>query len=307
MFAAITYYQIPHIDIGIKLYPFGLIVGLAIIVATVVADKRARKLGLNVNFVADLTMWALIPGFIGAHLYAVLAYTPERVLEDPLILLKFWDGISSLGGMIGGALGVWWCARKRNISFMVYGEPIAFGFIAGWIFGRLACTVAFDHPGTLTDFALGMNLPYDHNYYTSYPAGLLPDGTHTNVRHNLGFYEMLWAMGLASVFYVLRHKSKPAGWFLALFILTYMPVRFCFDFLRVADVTYYGLTPAQFANLGLFALGLRLLWNVRRQQEVLVPDEAIHVYQDGSLAVIAETAAPKKPSKPSNKKKKKKR
>jgi len=160
MLAAIPYHQIPHIELGpLKLYPFGLLVGFAIIVGTIIADKRAQKLGLNPGFVSDLSIWAVVPGFIGAHLYAVIAYTPEKILVDPLVLIRFWDGISSLGGMIGGTLGVWWCVRKRKISFMVYAEPIIYGFAFAWILGRAACTVAFDHPGTLTDFALGMPLP----------------------------------------------------------------------------------------------------------------------------------------------------
>ena len=308
MFAAIPYYQIPHIEIGpLKLYPFGLLVGLAIIVGTIIADKRAQKLGLNPGYVADLSIWAVVPGFIGAHLYAVIAYTPEKILVDPLVLLRFWDGISSLGGMIGGALGVWWCVRKRKISFMIYTEPIIYGFAFAWILGRMACTVAFDHPGTLTDFAMGMNLPYDHNYYLSYPAGMLGEDIHTNIRHNLGFYEMLWAIVLASFFVIVRKKAKPAGWFLAVFVLCYMPVRFYFDFLRVADATYYGLTPAQFANIGLFLLGIRLLMNVRKHPEILIPDGEIHIFQDGTPAMVTEPEKPRGPkgSKPSKKTKKK--
>ena len=308
MLAAIPYYQIPHLELGpLKLYPFGLLVGLAIIVGTIIADKRAQKVGLNPGYVSDLSIWAVVPGFIGAHLYAVLAYTPEKILDDPLVLIRFWDGISSLGGMIGGTLGVWWCVRKRKISFMVYVEPIIYGFAFAWILGRAACTVAFDHPGTLTDFALGMPLPYDHNYYGSHPAGMMGDGVHTNIRHNLGFYEMLWAIGLSLFFLAVRNKNKPAGWFLAIFALTYMPVRFLFDFLRVADATYYGLTPAQFANIALFALGLRLFMNVRKHPEILRPNGEVHVFQDGTKAIEDKPAAKAGPknSKPSKKSKKK--
>ena len=195
----------------------------------------------------------------------------------------------------------------RMATFMVYAEPIIYGFAFAWILGRGACTVAFDHPGTLTDFALGMPLPYDHNYYGSYPAGLLGSDVHTNIRHNLGFYEMLWAIGLSLFFFVVRRKNKPAGWFLAMFVLTYMPVRFLFDFLRVADATYYGLTPAQYANIALFALGLRLFMNVRKHPELLCPDGEVHVFQDGTRAIISQgtSKAGPKQSKPSKKSKKK--
>ena len=139
---------------------------------------------------------------------------------------------------------------------------------------------------------------------------MLGDDAHTNIRHNLGFYEMLWAIGLSLFFYMIRKKNKPAGWFLAIFVLTYMPVRFLFDFLRVADATYYGLTPAQYANIALFALGLRLYMNVRKHPELLCPNGDVHVFQDGTPAMLPEGTnkpGPKGSSKPSKKKAKKKR
>ena len=42
------------------------------------------------------------------------------------------------------------------------------------------------------------------------------------------------------------HARRP-GIYVALFTLLYMPARFGLDFLRIADATYAGLTPAQWA------------------------------------------------------------
>ena len=95
--------------------------------------------------------------------------------------------------------------------------------------------------------------------------------------------------------------------FLAMFVLTYMPVRFLFDFLRVADATYYGMTPAQYANIGLFILGLRLFMNVRKHPELLRPNGEVHIFVDGTAALVPEGKAKSGPksSKPSKKSKKK--
>jgi hypothetical protein len=48
---------------------------------------------------------------------------------------------------------------------------------------------------------------------------------------------------------LLGRRARTPGFFLAAFILLYMPVRFALDFLRVADARYAGLTPAQWAAL----------------------------------------------------------
>jgi prolipoprotein diacylglyceryltransferase len=41
-------------------------------------------------------------------------------------------------------------------------------------------------------------------------------------------------------------------------------VRFAFDFLRVSDQQYLGLTPAQYASVALLGVGLALLLRSRR-------------------------------------------
>jgi prolipoprotein diacylglyceryltransferase len=111
---------------------------------------------------------------------------------------------------------------------------------------------------------------------------------------------------MAAVVFSMRHKARKAGWFLAFLLMAYMPIRFLFDFLRVADVTYGDLTPGQYAAIGLFGLGAWLMFNLRKQAEVLTPDSAIHIFQDGSPAWVEEKTMPKA-SKPSKKSKKSKR
>ncbi len=270
MLAAIPHPAIPSLNLGpLELHPFGFLVGVAIITGTIMADRRARHTGLDPRVVSEAALWAVIPGFIGAHLVAVIFYTPERIAEDPLILLKLWDGISSFGGFLGGAGGVIWYLRRNKIPFWAYADTIAFGFTFAWIFGRMGCTVAFDHPGAETDFALAM--PYVGN--------ALPHA----IRHNLGFYEMLWALAMSSFFWSQRNRAKPAGWYLSVWLLAYTPLRFMADFLRRSDVTYLGLTPGQYIAIGLFGAGIWMLRNRMRSEEILAPrgeDEA-HTFLDG--------------------------
>ena len=54
---------------------------------------------------------------IGAHLYSALFYFPEKVFEDPLYLLYFWEGISSFGGFLGGTAGVLYYFKKNRLPF----------------------------------------------------------------------------------------------------------------------------------------------------------------------------------------------
>jgi hypothetical protein len=64
------------------------------------------------------------------------------------------------------------------------------------------------------------------------------------------------------------------GTFLASFIALYMPIRFALDFLRVGDARYFGLTPAQWVAMVLFA-ALPILWRGVRTRHAMMRSVAI--------------------------------
>ena len=242
MFAALI--EIPRIPtlrpFGIPIQPFGLLVGTGIIIGYWLARRRCRVMGLDEDLCADGMVWTLVTAFVTAHLVSVVFYFPDRIREDPLVLLYFWSGLSSFGGFIGAFAGAWWFfKRKHDVSLIQYADAIIFGFVPGWVFGRLGCTVVRDHPGKATDFFLAVN----------YPTGL---------RHDLGFYEMLFTVTLTGLLYALRNVRPFPGFHPALVMLLYAPVRFAFDFLRTADKTYAGLTPGQYLAIAMVGCALAL-------------------------------------------------
>jgi phosphatidylglycerol:prolipoprotein diacylglycerol transferase len=283
--ATLPFYEIPPLEIGpLKFYPFGFLVGMAIIFGSHIASRRAKLDGLDEQVMAELALWAVIPGMIGAHLYSAIFYFPERLLEDPLYIIKIWDGISSFGGFLGGAAGViYYLKRKSKVDIWAYGDGVVWGLTYGFFFGRMGCAVAYDHPGKFTDFFLGMDYPG----HGSISAG---------ARHNLGLYEMLWILGMIGILHMFWNKDRFAGWTIALVLLMYTPARFLFDFFRVADKTYYGFTPGHLAAVGLFATGLLLYRWRSRVGEQVIPNGEPHVFADGTLAI--------KPVKKSKKKRK---
>src|SRR5688572_6172816 len=142
--------------------------------------RRAAGDGLEPMVADRMVTWILIGGFIGAHLVDRLIYFPGETLADPISLLKFWDGLSSFGGFVGAVAGaLLFFRRERSLPRWRYLDAVAYGFPFGWIFGRLGCTVALDHPGKPTDFFLGQK------------SGPHPDSP---VIHNLGFEEALYTM-----------------------------------------------------------------------------------------------------------------
>jgi phosphatidylglycerol:prolipoprotein diacylglycerol transferase len=245
--------QFPSIPVPIfgpiTIHAFGILVATGILVGMRLTRKRGRELGLVDEMVDSMITSVLITGFIVAHLFDVVAYQTFGGHPSLWDILNPIAGFSSFGGFIGAvsALIVWCKVMKQDI--MPYADSLAYGLASGWMFGRLGCFTAHDHPGRHTNFFLAVRYP---------------DGP----RHDLGFDEALWAAAIAFTFALLRRKRRPLGLYVSLLTLAYAPVRFGLDFLRVtegaeADPRYFGLTPAQWCCMLVLVAALGLLrWTV---------------------------------------------
>lgn len=277
----IPYFPQPgyHLFGPVTVHAFGAIVAAAIIVGWRMAVARARRKGLDPQIIEDLLLYVLLSGFVVAHLYSVLAYFPREAMENPLLLLKFWEDISSFGGFVGGLLGVWIFFRfkARNVGAADrwrYMDVIAYVFPFAWAIGRVACTVAHDHPGTVTTFPLGISLtsPEAQSYISFFyqEAGRLaelpPRAELARMAfHDLGWYEFLYmAFLMIPAFLVLDRNPRPTPFFLIVFPLFYVPARFLLDFLRISDARYFGLTPAQYAGIAVFLAAVILMVRMPR-------------------------------------------
>ena len=224
----------------LPIQPFGVLVGIALVVGYMLGRRRARLTGLDPQLCADGMVWTVVAGFIVAHLVSVIFYFPNRLLDRPWALLEIWAGLSSFGGLIGAIIGAAWFFSKHKAPILKYVDAIVFGFVPAWIIGRAGCTVVHDHPGRATDFFLAVNAP-------------------TGPEHDLGLYEMLFAVVLTVVIYALKRVRPFDGFHPAVMLILYSPVRFLFDFLRKEDKTYLGLTPGQYAAIAMFGLALVLI------------------------------------------------
>lgn len=251
----IPYIAQPTLHIGpLPIHAFGVLVAIAVLVGSEMAKRRAVSQGLSAELLNSLLGWVVVCGFIGGHVLDLLFYEPHKVLRDPIILLKLWDGLGSFGGFIGGIIGAAVFVHRSKLERpWAYVDAVAYGFPFGWIFGRLGCTVAYDHPGLPTHAFFGER-------YT--------DGV---VRHNLGLEEAVYTMVVAALFFVLARKKRPEIFFVAMLAIVYAPVRFALDTLRIADTRYGGLTPGQYGSIALLLVGLGLFAHAHRSSGTAAP------------------------------------
>jgi phosphatidylglycerol:prolipoprotein diacylglycerol transferase len=239
--------HLPPVPLSVK--PFGTLVAAGVYAGAFLALRQARRAGLSQRVLGALLVWVVLGGFLGGHVLDTLFYYPGEVVRRPWSLLMLWEGQSSFGGFVGAAAGTLGFAWRYRIRVLPYADVVASAFPAGWVLGRLGCSLAHDHPG----------LPSQAWFAVAYPDG---------GRLDLGLMEMVLTVPLALAFLVLRRRPRPTGFFLATMTLAYAPTRLGLDFLRateaswpyvsVVDPRYGPFTPAQWGCLLLLGVGVWL-------------------------------------------------
>lgn len=275
----IPYIEQPSVHIGpLMIYAFGAIVACSLIVGDFLFMRRVAHLRLDARTASRLEWYALVGGFVLAHVFSVVLYFPQRIASDPLLLVRVWEDVSSFGGMIGGVVGVavffrWRAKPLDRDTRWAYLDAAAFILPFAWAVGRVACSLAHDHPGTLTHFPLSISLSsfraqtYIAGVYRD--AGRLaelpsPAALGSYGFHDLGWYELVYlVLVMWPVFLWLNRRRQRRGTFIIAFAALYAPMRLAFDSLRVVDARYAGLTPGQYAS-GLMLLMAWWVWRHTR-------------------------------------------
>ena len=175
--------------------------------------------------ILDFAVVGVLAGVVAGHLVHLFFYHPEE-LSEPLRILKFWEGLSSMGGLAGGIVAAVWFFRRRRVRFADYADAFALGMAPGWGVARIGCFTVHDHPGVRTDFFLAVRFP---------------DGP----RHDLGLYEAILLLSLGALLWVLHRRGAPPRPAAPLLALVYGVGRFLLDFLRARDVAYADAPPAR--------------------------------------------------------------
>lgn len=275
----VPYFPQPTLEIGpLTLHAFGVIVAGALLLGMEVGRRRLRAVGASLGADDERLVWYVVAGgLLGAHWFSLIFYFPDTLANDPWSLLRIWEDLSSFGSMVGGLVGValflrWRRQRLTTRQRWLLIDVVVYAFALALTLGRLACTAAHDHPGTITDFPLAISLQSDAArafitdvYAAAGRAVEVPPAAQlaTLGFHDLGWYELLYlAIVVApAMVWAARRRLSP-GSLLLLFITLYMPARFLLDFLRVSDARYVGFTPAQWAALA-FLAAVPFLWRRR--------------------------------------------
>lgn len=281
--AILPYIHVPNIHIAgpVQLTSFGLLVAAGVLFGVWMARKYAERNGLDEDVMRYLSIRLLLWGFIGCHVFNTVFYEWDRFQAEPLLMLKVWDGISSWGGVLSGALALYVYAGIRKLDRLRWGDWAAYGALAAWVPGRVACAIAHDHLGYPTSFKLGVDFPPGKYPFDRMSAEVIR-------AHDLGLYELMYLVPLLLVVVILeRWRGRRPGFLLGFVAVAYSAPRFFLDFLRrpESDPRHLGLTFAQWACIAGVLYGVHLLR--RKVHAAPVPV---------AVADPADARAPKQPT-----------
>src|SRR5262245_24033055 len=121
--AAIPFFEAGHIRLPfavvadhIDLQYFGILVATGVLIGAHLMRKYGDRYAVDDDDMRGMIGWVVATGFIGAHVFDVLAYQTDEMKRHPVLLLQLWKGISSYGGFIGGAAGWWFYQWWKRLS-----------------------------------------------------------------------------------------------------------------------------------------------------------------------------------------------
>ncbi len=127
---------------GRPVYWYGIIVTTAIVCAYLLYLFLANKRGIDIDFSLELFIWIVLLAVLCCRLFYVIPrkeYFPKDFgWSDFLRIFDISEGgLTIIGGIFGGALGVLFCClRNKKYSFAKVADCVAIALLLGQIIGR---------------------------------------------------------------------------------------------------------------------------------------------------------------------------
>ncbi len=248
-------------DIGIKIYWYGIIVALAVLVLILwMMRETKRAVGFSYEPVVTGALVALLSGIIISKLLHVIDMW-DYYIQNPGQIFSL-AGLTIYGAVLGGSLGVWIYSKVKKYPFGHVVDLVAPGIILAQAIGRVGCTINGCCYGMPTSLPWGVI--YTHPDSVAYGASLfLPPGMGL---HPTQVYELIYNLIVFGVLFKLRGRLKPDGSLFLLYLSLYAAWRLGIGFLREGTPFVFSLQQAQFLSIIVLAITISVLvyWRIRR-------------------------------------------
>ncbi|WP_112240835.1 prolipoprotein diacylglyceryl transferase [Kribbella monticola] len=255
--------------------------------------KRWVARGGSPEVLADIIMWAVPFGLVGARIYHVITdnelYFGEG--KHPIDALKIWHGGLGIWGAVAfGALGAWIACRRHKVPFLAVADVMAPGVALAQVVGRFGNYFNQELFGKPTTHWWGLKIDVAHR-----PEGYVDFATF----HPTFLYEAIWNLGVVALVILVDKRYKLGhGRAFALYVAGYTAGRAWIENLRIDTVNHFaGLRLNVWTALILFVLAVAYLIITTRtnpgQEDVATPvpapDGSEPVPGDEDVVIVGES------------------
>ena len=224
------------------IHGYGLMIGIGIIVALLTGDFRAKKKGLDGDFIYGLTIATVIFGFLAARILFIITNWQD-FLKNPMNYVT-GNGFVVFGGIIGGIITIWAYCKIKKVSFLSYLDLMVPSVAFAQGFGRIGCFLAGCCYGKETDSIIGIT--FTNSGFAPNNVKLLP----SQLIMSAGDF----IIGAILILYAKKDRSK--GKTSALYLMLYSVGRFFVEFTRNDNRGTVGvLSTSQFIGIFILLVG----------------------------------------------------
>lgn len=235
----------------IVIYWYSIFILLAVICASTVIIREAKRKELSKDFTINLIFWCLIFGFIGARLYYV-AFNYDIYRDNPIDILKVWEGgLAIHGGLILGFIMFLIYTTKYKVSKKLMLDISCVGLLLGQAIGRWGNFFNGEAhgPKTTLEVLQSQHLPQ------KVIEGMKINGTYY---YPTFFYEFIWDLvGFIILFIFMKFgKRLKKGQLTSGYLIWYSVGRFAVETLRTDSLMLGDFKMAQVVSILLFVIGI---------------------------------------------------
>jgi phosphatidylglycerol:prolipoprotein diacylglycerol transferase len=227
---------------------YGIIIAAGLLLALIYAMRRCSFFGINSDDLADIAIFGIIFGIIGARLYYVLFFIDPTTgtnpyFADPKSMLYIWNGgLGIYGGVIAAFLTAFIICRIKKISVGAMFDIAGLGFLIGQAIGRWGNFVNQEAFGGAT------NLPWR-----------MVVSTASTPVHPCFLYESLWCiLGFILLHNYSKHR-KFSGEVFLMYISWYAFGRFFIEGLRSDSLMLGNIKISQLVAAIFFCASIALI------------------------------------------------
>lgn len=234
-------------NFSIKWYSIFIIIG--ILLGYYGANKEAKKINIDQNFIFNLIFWTVIFGILGARLYYVI-FNWEYYSQNLSEIYKVWNGgLAIHGGLLVGILVVFIYSKKYKQNTLRMYDIFAPFVILAQAIGRWGNFFNKEAYGSITSL---------ETLQRFHVPSFIIEGMYINGNYYVPTFlvETIWCfLGFIFLLLIRRCKKIKVGQVFSIYLMWYSTGRFFIESYRTDSLLLGNYRMAQIVSILLFVIG----------------------------------------------------